>query len=213
MYVMLVGYARISTQDQNPALQVTALQKAGCERVFVETASGAVADRPELVAALAFLRAGDTLVVWKLDRLARSLRQLIETVHDLKARGIKFTSLTEALDTNTASGELFFHIFGALGEFERALIRERTRAGLAAALARGRKGGRPKSLSESDLAAARQLLRDPMISVKEVAGRLNVSDSTLYRYIPAIRTRVANERLTAPPFIAVRPTSSEALTD
>ncbi len=185
---MIVGYVRTSTTDQNPDLQIRALKAAGCERIFVEAASGAHIDRPQLIAAIEFLRPADTLVVWKLDRLARSLRQLIETVDRLKSEGIAFKSLTEAIDTSTPSGELFFHIFGALGEFERALIRERTHAGLAAALARGRKGGRPKSLSEADLVAARQLLQNPLISVKEAARRVGVSDSTLYRYVPAIRT-------------------------
>ncbi len=185
---MKIGYVRTSTQDQNPDLQVRALSEAGCKKLFTETASGAAIDRPQLKSAVEYLRAGDTLVVWKLDRLARSLRQLIQTVDDLKRRGIGFRSLTEAIDTTTPSGELFFHIFGALGEFERALISERTRAGLAAALARGRKGGRPKSLSDIDLAMARQLLQNPLISVRQVAERLQVSDSTLYRYIPAART-------------------------
>lgn len=184
---MLIGYARVSTQDQTDALQRSALLSAGCERIFTETASGSATARTELMAAIAFLRRGDTLVVWKLDRLARSLRQLIETACDLKQRDIGLTSLTEAIDTNTASGELFFHIFGALAQFERELIRERTQAGLKAALARGLKGGRPKSLSSNDLVVAKQLLLNSEISVRDVAIRLNVSTSTLYRYIPGIR--------------------------
>jgi DNA invertase Pin-like site-specific DNA recombinase len=190
---MLIGYARVSSHDQNLDLQLQALSTAGCDKVFTETVSGAAAERPQLAAALAYVRAGDTLVVWKLDRLARSLRQLIDTVQDLKTRGVRFASLTEAIDTTTSSGELFFHIFGALAEFERALIRERTKAGLAAALARGRKGGRPKSLTDADIVAAKQLLLNPTISVKEVAARLNVCDSTLYRYVPAIRTAIADQ--------------------
>lgn len=124
---MLVGYARVSTQDQNPALQLDALTAAGCEKVFTEKASGAQRDRPELSAALSYMRSGDSLVVWKLDRLARSLPQLIETVAQLEAQGIGFRSLTEAIDTTTAGGKLIFHIFGALAEFERSVIRERTR--------------------------------------------------------------------------------------
>ena len=140
---MLVGYARVSTLDQTPALQIDALKLAGCERIFTEKASGAQRDRPELAAALSYVRARDTLVVWKLDRLARSLPQLIETVAHLEAGGSGFRSLTEAIDTTTAGGKLIFHIFGALAEFERSVIRERTRAGLKAAPDRGRTGGRP----------------------------------------------------------------------
>ena len=139
---MLVGYARISTQDQSPELQLDALQKAGCERIFVEKASGAQRDRPELKAALDLMRGkGDILVVWKLDRLARSLKQLIETVEDLERRKIGFRSLTEQIDTTSPGGRLVFHIFGVMAEFERSIIRERTRAGLDAARARGRKTG------------------------------------------------------------------------
>lgn len=186
---MLVGYARVSTQDQNPDLQLDALKAAGCERVFVEKASGAQRDRPELLAALSFIRSGDSLVVWKLDRLARSMKQLIETVEGLEAKGIGFRSLTEAIDTTTAGGRLVFHIFGALAEFERSIIRERTRAGLDAARARGRKGGRPSKLTEDDLKAARALLADASITVEEAAKRLKVSPATLYRYLPAARSQ------------------------
>ena len=139
---MLVGYARVSTQDQNPELQLDALKADGCEKVFVEKASGAQRDRPELQAALDYMRSGDTLVVWKLDRLARSLKQLIETVETMEGQGIGFRSLTEAIDTTTSGGRLVFHIFGALAEFERSIIKERTMAGLVSARARGRVGGR-----------------------------------------------------------------------
>lgn len=184
---MLVGYARVSTQDQKPALQLDALKVAGCEKVFTEKASGAQRDRPELAAALSYMRSGDSLVVWKLDRLARSLPQLIETVAQLEAKGIGLRSLTEAIDTTTAGGKLIFHIFGALAEFERSVIRERTRAGLKAARDRGRKGGRPPALSAADLAAAKALLRDPAITVEEVATRLKVSPATLYRHLPGGR--------------------------
>lgn len=185
---MLIGYARVSTQDQNPELQQDALTKAGCEKVFTEKASGAQRDRPQLKAALEYMRSGDTLVVWKLDRLARSLRQLIETVDMLEKSGIGFRSITEAIDTTTSGGRLVFHIFGALAEFERSIIQERTKAGLAAARARGRVGGRPAKLSDDDLAAGRALLRDPEITVEGVAKRLGVSPSTLYRYLPGGRS-------------------------
>ena len=185
---MLVGYARVSTHEQNPDLQLDALRAAGCEKVFIEKASGAQRDRPELKAALAYMRERDVLVVWKLDRLARSVKQLIETVENLDARGAGFRSLTEAIDTTTAGGRLVFHIFGALAEFERSIIRERTKAGLDAARARGRTGGRPPALIADDLNAARALLSDPNITVVEVANRLGVSPSTLYRHLPGGRS-------------------------
>jgi DNA invertase Pin-like site-specific DNA recombinase len=188
---MLIGYARVSTNDQNPELQLDALQQAGCEKIFTEKASGAQRDRPELQAALNYMRSGDTLVVWKLDRLARSLRQLIETVEDLEAQQIGFKSLTETIDTTTSGGKLIFHIFAALAEFERSIIRERTRAGLESAKARGRIGGRPPSLSEKDIAAAKAMLRDPNISMEDVAQHLGVSPSTIYRYIPGGRSSLS----------------------
>jgi len=184
---MLVGYARVSTQDQNPALQLDALKAAGCEKVFVEKASGAQRDRPELLAALEYVRAGDSLVVWKLDRLARSLKQLIETVELLDSRDIGLRSLTEAIDTATAGGKLVFHVFGALAEFERSIIRERTKAGLDAARARGKKGGRPPALAAKDVAAAKAMLSDPDITMEEVAKRLRIAPSTLYRHLPGGR--------------------------
>lgn len=185
---MLVGYARVSTQDQDPALQLDALRKAVCEKIFTEKASGAQRDRPELEAATGYMRKGDTLVVWKLDRLARSVKQLIETVEALGEQGIGFRSLTEAIDTTTNGGRLVFHIFAALAEFERSIIRERTIAGLEAARARGRKGGRPPALSAKDLAVAKALLRDPEITVSEIARRLGVVPSTLYRHLPKARS-------------------------
>ena len=187
---MLVGYARVSTQDQSPALQRDALTEAGCGKLFVEKASGAQRERPALGEALAFMRAGDTLVVWRLDRLARSIKQLIETVEDLEGRGIGLRSLTEAIDTTTSGGRLIFHIFAALAEFERSIIRERTMAGLAAARARGRTGGRPPALGDADIAAAKALLADPALTGKQVAERLGVSLSTLYRHLPAARATV-----------------------
>ena len=189
---MLVGYARVSTQDQKPALQLDALRSAGCEKIFEEKASGAQRERPELTAALAFVRKGDTLMVWKLDRLARSLKQLIETVELLAGRGIGLRSLTESIDTTTAGGKLVFHVFGALAEFERSIIRERTKAGLEAARARGRTGGRPPALTDKDLAAARALLADPAITVEEAARRLHVAPSTLYRHLPGGRGALAD---------------------
>jgi DNA invertase Pin-like site-specific DNA recombinase len=191
---MLIGYARVSTQDQTPALQLDALRAAGCERVFEEKASGAQRDRPELKAAIEYARPGDTLVVWKLDRLARSIKQLIETVEGLEVRNIGFRSLTEAIDTTTAGGRLVFHIFAGLAEFERSIIRERTMAGLASARARGRLGGRPRSLSEADLAAARALLSDPNITVDAAAKRLGVAPSTIYRHLPGGRSGLVEEK-------------------
>jgi DNA invertase Pin-like site-specific DNA recombinase len=187
---MLVGYARVSMADQKPELQLDALKAAGCGRVFVEKASGANADRAELAAALDYMRFGDTLVVWKLDRLARSMKRLITTIEDLKERRIGFRSLTEAIDTTNAAGELFFHIFGALAQFERSMIRERTKAGLAAALARGRKGGRKQRIQDDDIRAAIALLGDPKISVRKAAKRLGLAVSTLYRHAPGLRGRV-----------------------
>jgi DNA invertase Pin-like site-specific DNA recombinase len=184
---MLVGYARVSTQDQKSELQLDALKVVGCEKVFEEKASGAQRDRPQLKAAVDYMREGDTLVVWKLDRLARSMKQLIETVEGLDGRGIGFRSLTEAIDTTTPGGRLVFHIFGALAEFERSIIRERTNAGLKAARDRGRLGGRPPALSADDLVAARAMLRDPAITVEAVAERLKVAPSTLYRHLPGGR--------------------------
>lgn len=185
---MLVGYARVSTQEQDTSLQADALRAAGCEKLFEEKASGTQRDRPQLKAALDYMRSGDTLVVWKLDRLARSLRQLIDTVEELHTRSVGFRSLTEAIDTTTAGGKLVFHIFAALAEFERAVIRERTYAGLAAARARGKHGGRPLSMSVEDVAVAKALLRDPTIRVEDIAKRLGVAPATLYRHIPGGRS-------------------------
>jgi DNA invertase Pin-like site-specific DNA recombinase len=182
---MQIGYARVSTQDQTLDLQMDALHQAGCDRIFTDTASGAKADRPGLIEALSHLRSGDTLVVWRLDRLGRTLRQLIATITDLNEKGIGFKSLTESIDTTTPAGELIFHIFGALAEFERELIRERTRAGLQAARARGRVGGR-RSIETHDpktVALARKLYAEQAMSVQEICDTLHIGRSTLYRYV------------------------------
>lgn len=181
---MEIGYCRVSTDQQNTDLQMDALKKRGCGRIFLETASGAQRDRPVLKEAMAFAREGDVLVVWSLSRLGRGLRQLLETIEHLEQAGIGFKSLKEDIDTTTPSGRLIFHVFGALAEFERSHLRERTLEGLAAARTRGRVGGRRKSLSASDLKAAKAMLRDASISVKEVAEKLGVSRTTLYRALP-----------------------------
>ncbi|MBN8646757.1 MAG: recombinase family protein [Caulobacterales bacterium] len=185
---MKIGYARVSTAEQNNDLQIDALQKEGCDKIFEEKASGAQRDRPELKSALGYARAGDTIVVWKLDRLARSLKQLIETVEDLEKHGIGFKSITESIDTSTSGGKLIFHIFASLAEFERNIIRERTKAGLESAKARGRTGGRPSKMSEDDIEVAKTLLKNPDITAKEVARRMGVSFATLYRYLPKARS-------------------------
>src|SRR5512142_2549377 len=185
---MLIGYARISTSDQTLDLQKDALEKVGCERIFTDTASGAKAERVGLDQALSYVRKGDTLVVWRLDRLGRSLRQLIETITKLNERGIGFKSITEAIDTTTSGGKLIFHIFGALAEFERDIIRERTQAGLAAARARGRRGGRPKANAlntSKKVAMAQALYADKNNTINEICKTLNVSRATLYRYLKA----------------------------
>jgi DNA invertase Pin-like site-specific DNA recombinase len=177
---MLIGYARVSTYDQILNLQKDALEKTGCTRIFTDTASGAKAERKGLAEALSYIRAGDTLVVWRLDRFGRSLRDLIATMTALEERGIGFKSLTENIDTTTSGGKLIFHIFGALAEFERNLIRERTQAGLMAARARGRKGGRPKALTARQLSIAKELYekRHP---IAEICQTLKISKATLYR--------------------------------
>lgn len=178
----LIGYARVSTQDQNLDLQRDALQAAGVERAFEESASGADRDRPELGAALDYMRAGDTLVVWRLDRLGRSLSHLLSVVEGLTERGIHLRSLTEGIDRTTATGRMTLSIFGALAEFERELIRERTHAGLAAARARGRMGGRPSVMTPAKARSARALLAAET-PVTEVAQSLGISRASLYRWM------------------------------
>lgn len=178
--VAYVGYARVSTLDQDPALQLDALAVAGCTKVFEDRASGARADRPGLQKALDYAREGDVLIVWKLDRLGRSLPHLIETVTTLEKRGVGFRSVTEAIDTTTSGGRLIFHLFGALGQFERDLIQERTRAGLAAAAAaRGRKGGRKPVVTGEKLERARAIIGKGL-TVREAATRLKVGKTALY---------------------------------
>ena len=180
----LIGYARVSTAEQDTALQTDALRKAGCDKIFEDTASGAKAERPGLAAALAYVREGDTLVVWRLDRLGRSLPHLIETIGALQARGVGFRSLSEAIDTTTSGGRLIFHVFAALGQFERDLIRERTRAGLRAAAARGRKGGRKPVVTAEKLQRAREYLANGL-NVREAAARLKVGKTALYAALKA----------------------------
>lgn len=180
---MKIGYARVSTHDQNLDLQKDALSKAGCERIYEDHISGGATERLGLSRAMEALRPGDTLVVWRLDRLGRSLKHLIDTVNALEQEGVGFQSVTESLDTTTNGGKLVFHIFGALAEFERSLIQERTRSGLEAARARGRLGGRPKKMTPRKVAMAKKMLEDPHQSVMNVADVLGVSRATLYRYL------------------------------
>src|SRR6266446_2196818 len=185
---MLIGYARVSTNEQNLDLQRDALLKAGvsAKNIFTDTITGTKEDRPGLAQALSHLREGDTLVVWRLDRLGRNLKHLIETVTALKQQGVAFKSITENIDTSTATGQLVFHIFGALAEFERNLITERTMAGLESARARGRKGGRPRLNSAAGkVATAKKLYRDRTLSIPEICKILHISKATLYRWINA----------------------------
>jgi DNA invertase Pin-like site-specific DNA recombinase len=200
---MLVGYARVSTAEQSLALQQDALAAAGLRAHVHRRGQRRRDDRDGLADALDYVRSGDTLVVWRLDRLGRSLKQLIERVTALEARGVGFRSLTEAMDTTTSGGRLIFHVFGALAEFERAVIRERTLAGLAAARARGRVGGRPPALNPAQVEMARALLADRTRPIREVYTALHVSRSTLYRHVPTHTVRPA---LTAePPVVGPHP--------
>jgi DNA invertase Pin-like site-specific DNA recombinase len=180
---MFIGYARVSTADQTLDLQKDALEKAGCTKIFTDTASGAKAERTGLDEALNYVRSGDTLVVWRLDRLGRSLTHLIATITGLSDQHIGFKSVTENIDTTSSGGKLVFHIFGALAEFERDIIRERTQAGLTAARARGRKGGRPKALTPKKAQQLRTLYNDKTNTIDEICRTLNISRATLYRYI------------------------------
>ncbi len=187
---MLIGYARVSTAEQTLALQEDALQAAGCTTIFRDMMSGGTTERPGLSEALTTMQPGDTLVVWRLDRLGRSLSHLIQVVQDMRGRGVDFRSLQEQIDSGSAGGQLIFHIFGALAEFERALIRERTMAGLAAARARGRRGGRPRRLTPDQIQLARRLLASPDVGVAQVAEMLRVSRQTVYR---ALKRAADNE--------------------
>jgi DNA invertase Pin-like site-specific DNA recombinase len=182
---MLIGYARVSTEDQNLDLQRDALEKAGCEQIFTDRVSGTKARRPGLEQALSHLRSGDTLVVWRLDRLGRSLRHLIDTVTDLQEKGVGFKSLTESIDTTTTGGRLVFNIFSSLAQFESEIIKERTQAGLQAARSRGRTGGRPRVLTEKQVEMLRQLAADKNRSVNEICQTLGISRKTFYRYVKA----------------------------
>ena len=183
---MLIGYARVSTHEQTFDLQQDALKQAGCQQIYTDIASGAQSERKGLQEALHYLREGDVLAVWRLDRLGRSLKDLIETITALEERSIGFRSLSENIDTTTSGGKLVFHVFGALAEFERDLIRERTKAGLAAARARGRRGGRPKASSfntDKKVSLAQSLYEDKNNSIADICATLRVSRSTLYRYL------------------------------
>jgi DNA invertase Pin-like site-specific DNA recombinase len=180
---MLVGYARVSTEEQNLGLQLDELKKAGCEKIFTDEVSGAKRERPGLSEALDYMRSGDTLVVWRLDRLGRSLKDLIQRVEELQQREVGFRSLHESIDTTSPGGKFQFHVFSALAEFERDLIRERTMAGLRAARARGKLGGRPKGMTADKVKMAARLMKDPHVSAKEICKMLGVSRTTLYRYI------------------------------
>jgi len=180
---MFIGYARVSTGEQNMDLQVDALKRADCAKVFSDEMSGVKADRPGLQEALTFLREGDSLVVWRLDRLGRSLRDLVQRVEDLQKQGIGFRSLNESIDTTSPTGKFQFHLFSALAEFERELIRERTMAGLRAARARGRFGGRKRQMTPDKVKMASSLMKDPQVSVGEICNTLSVSRTTLYRYV------------------------------
>jgi DNA invertase Pin-like site-specific DNA recombinase len=180
---MLIGYARVSTNDQNPNLQEDALKKAGCEKIYTDKISGTIAERPGLKQAKEVLRKGDTLIVWRLDRLGRSLKDLIEWINYLDKEGIALRSLQESIDTSTSTGKLVFHIFGALAEFERNLIRERTQAGLSAARARGRTGGRPQVLKEDKKQLTINLYNEKKLTVKKICEMMEISKPTLYKYV------------------------------
>ncbi|MBH9979467.1 recombinase family protein [Bifidobacterium sp. W8108] len=180
---MLIGYARVSTQDQNADLQVDALERAGCERIYTDHASGAKASRPQLDRMLEALRKGDTVVVWKLDRLGRSTLNLAALLERFREQEIGFRSLTEQMDTTTPGGVLVFNVFAAVAQLERDMIRERTKAGVMAARARGRKGGRPRKLTKKDEIMIRELYESRSVTIKEIAAKFNVGRTTIYKAI------------------------------
>ncbi len=190
---MLIGYARVSTDDQNLNLQEDALKQAGCEQIFKDQFSGVKAERPGLKQTLQYARTGDTIVVWRLDRLSRSLKELIEMVTLLETKDIGLKSLQESIDTSSSSGKLIFHIFGALAEFERNLIRERTQAGLQAARARGRKGGRPKALNKDKQALAVKLYDEKNHTVNRICEMMSISKPTLYKYIEDAKGKLSDK--------------------
>jgi DNA invertase Pin-like site-specific DNA recombinase len=191
---MLVGYARVSTQDQNLELQNDALTKAGCDRILTEVVGGSRTERTGLKEALDILRSGDTLVVWRLDRLGRSLKHLIDIVNQLRERDVGFRSLQESIDTTTSGGKLVFHMFGALAEFERDVIRERTQAGLQAARARGRQGGRPKVLDGPKLEMVRKMYEDRKYLPDDICKAMGISRATLYRSVAKTQRKPKNNK-------------------
>ena len=197
---MKIGYARVSTKDQNLDLQLDALTKAGCEKIYREKVSGAGKERPELQKMLENIREGDVIVIWKLDRLGRSLRHLVEIVNDLMIKKVGLQSLNDPIDTTTPQGRLAFNLFGALAEFEREIIRERTRAGLEAARARGRQGGRPKGLSDKaqqKAMVAETLYKEQKLTVQQIAEQLHISKATLYSYLRSRNVKIGKTALTA----------------
>lgn len=180
---MFVGYARVSTLDQNPDMQEQALERHGCEKIFTEKASGGDNERAVLQETLSYLRPGDTLVVWRLDRLGRSLKKLIDLVNDLKERQVSFKSIEESIDTTSSTGQFFFHITGAFAELERNLIRERTMAGIVNARARGRNGGRPKAIDDETFNMALTLYEEKRTTVGQICDKLDISKRSFYRYL------------------------------
>jgi len=180
---MLIGYARVSTLDQNPDLQLDALKEAGCKKIFTDKSSGSVQERPELDKLKGMLREGDTLVIWKLDRLSRSLKHLIEWMEFLDREGVQLKSIQDSIDTSTAMGKFIFHVFGALGQLEKDIIRERTMAGLSSARARGRIGGRPRKLDPKKVKRVQEMYDKKEMTVKEICEWAGISKATLYKYI------------------------------
>lgn len=191
---MLIGYCRVSTSDQNLNLQKDELTKFGCSKIYEDIASGAKSERAGLESAIDFAREENTLVIWKLDRLGRNLKDLIEIVNRLEKSGVSFVCITQNIDTRTPGGKLFFHIFGALAEYERELIRERTKAGLTAARARGRKGGRKPAMNEEQIEQARAMMDNPKLKIKSILKTLGISKATLYKYVPMGKSASGNKK-------------------